>query len=102
MVVSLCLVLCLSFASVQCYGEAKYPMLMWSEHAFEHAQESINALTMVSALDLVKSKVEASKAVNVVAIVREGLTSRELVNHAKSLKFVKTSVEKSAELYSNL
>ena len=79
MVVSLFLALSLSVAFVSCEADAQYPILMWSEHAFENSKESISALQMTNVVDLLKDKVEASKAVNVVAIVKEGLTSRDLI-----------------------
>jgi hypothetical protein len=37
-----------------------------------------------------------------VAIVKEGLTSRDLVKHAKNLNYLKTQISEHAEMYSNL
>jgi hypothetical protein len=58
---------------------------MWSEQAFTGNSESPAAMHMPKVLEVLKTKVEASKAVNVVAIIKEGLNSRELVRSVKNL-----------------
>jgi hypothetical protein len=59
-------------------------------------------MEMTNVLDLIQNSVEGSKAVNVVAIVKEGLSSRELVHHAKNYDFLKKQIQTNAQMYSNL
>lgn len=57
---------------------------------------------MSNVLDKLSSVVEASQAVNVIAIVQEGLTSNELMKHARNFDFIKQQILTNSEMYSNL
>jgi hypothetical protein len=102
MAVSLLVALSFSLAFVNCEVDDKYPVIMWSQHAFTDIKESASAMQMTTVIDKLASVVEASQAVNVVAIVQEGLTSRELVMHAKNFDFLKQQIQTHSEMYSNL
>lgn len=75
---------------------------MWSEHAFTRPLESASAMDMTNALDDIKAQVEGSKAVNVITVVKEGLTSRELILNAKKYDYLKTQMQTNSRMYSNL
>lgn len=102
MIVSLLVTLCFSFSVVSSHLSEKYPVVMWSDHAFTGIKESASAFQMTNILDKISSLVEASKTVNVVVIVKEGMSSKELVVSAKKFDFLKKQIQSKSELYSNL
>lgn len=62
---------------------------MFGDNTVFNMRESSSSIEMANVLENIQTKVEALKTVNVVAIVKEGLTSKELAKHANNLKFLK-------------
>lgn len=52
--------------------------------------------------DIVKSTVEGSNIEQVITIVKEGMTSKELFLNARKFQYLKQLVNKNAMMYSNL
>lgn len=102
MAVSLLVLLSAALVSANAGSHSKYPLIMWGQHAFDRIKEIPTSMQVSDAMEIIKERVEGSSTVNVVAVVKEGLTSQELVHIGKKCTFLRSQVQGHSELYSNL
>ena len=79
----------------------RYPLIMWATEDVTHSREFQHAINMTEAVRLIKNFTELSNSTNVVAIVVEGMTSRDLVISAKEYPYLRRVV-RNAQMYTNL
>ena len=80
----------------------KYPMILWSETAFNNSTESSGAMHAEDVLKIIKKTVDESKPKNVLFLIKDGFSTGDLVKNAKKFENLKEMVGMHASMFSNL
>ena len=97
---TLLFVACLFAASLA--QTTKYPMIIYSREAFSKTEESSGAMHTHDVMDKLQEAMTAAKAGNLLLIVKDGFSSKELVMNAKKFENLKQMIQFHSSIYTNL
>ena len=68
---------------------------MWTSEEVDKSRELHVAINMTDAVKIIKNFTAEANATNIVAIVVEGMTSRDLVINAKEYPYLRKAIKKA-------
>ena len=77
-------------------------MIMWSKKAFAQTKESPAALETEDVISQITQADKSSNTHNLIVVVKDGLSTREFYNNAKSFDYLRTKVVENGNLFTNL
>lgn len=83
-------------------SDEKYPFVMWSEKAFDRPREFQGLVGSTQVIDQLKASAEATQMQNLIVVLKEGLTSKDLVSNARNFEYLKPKILEHSHAYTNV